>query len=281
MSKSVFLFLFSLFIPRLSLGQEIKNRFLQSDSILKMEWKIWKSRSAEEKNTNIWHVYSWHKQNKNYEKALVALNRMNSAVWNNQQIGNNLEVQKGLILFLLGSHEEALKQMLLMENTEIGKEDKKMVYYILVQSFIDQGDYLVSKNKLAKLVRELSPETGENLISTFDSLCQRAIGVRQKSVSKARKLSIYLPSAGLFYSGNPGTAFKNLGLQTAAAGYLTWNILAQNYFTAATVNLHLLRLFYAGGVNQSGHLTTKYNMEKTREARLELSFFLARTIKSL
>ncbi|HRH34365.1 MAG TPA: hypothetical protein PKY12_04870 [Catalimonadaceae bacterium] len=248
-----------------------------------MEWKIWRSTSPEEKNDNLWQLYSWHKRKSNYEKCLVSLTRIDNEVWKRQEGKSNLEIQKGLILFLRGNRQAAMQQMLLMENASLGTEDKKVLYFILIQSFLDQGDYLVSKNKLAKLTQEinLDPIKRDAILSNYDSLCQLALGVPQKSITKARRLSLFLPSAGLFYSGNPGTAVKNLGLQVAATGYLVYNVLSQNYFTAATVNLHLLRLFYIGGVNQSGALVAKANLARTLDIRSKLSQFLAKTIKTL
>jgi hypothetical protein len=283
MSKSAFLFLFSLLLASFSKGSTLDRTNSLADSVLQLEWKIWRSTSPEEKNDNLWQLYSWHKRKSNYEKCLVSLTRIDNEVWKRQEGKSNLEIQKGLILFLRGNRQAAMQQMLLMENASLGTEDKKVLYFILIQSFLDQGDYLVSKNKLAKLTQEinLDPIKRDAILSNYDSLCQLALGVPQKSITKARRLSLFLPSAGLFYSGNPGTAVKNLGLQVAATGYLVYNVLSQNYFTAATVNLHLLRLFYIGGVNQSGALVAKANLARTLDIRSKLSQFLAKTIKTL
>jgi tetratricopeptide (TPR) repeat protein len=85
-----------------------------------------------------------------------------------------------------------------------------------------------------------------------------------KSLNKARKLSKILPGAGLFYIGKSGRAFGNITLLLAAATYTGLNIFYGNYFTAATAGIHLIRLFYTGGINQLNDIVPIINNTHTR-----------------
>lgn len=86
-----------------------------------------------------------------------------------------------------------------------------------------------------------------------------------KSLKKARRLSKILPGAGLFYAGEPGKAFANIGFQIIALGYTAANVYVTNYITAASAGLFLMRSFYTGGVNQLNEIVPRKNYYKSKQ----------------
>jgi hypothetical protein len=246
------------------------------DTVLSMEWKIFKSTSPEEKNENLWTLFNYYKHQKIYNKCLQALNRFDVESWKQNPTSKNLVIQEGLIYYLLGKPGLSIKKLIPIENENLSADDHRLLYYILAQSLIDEGEFLVSRSKVYAY---LNFSTLDSLKKTalkmkYDSLTIAATSIKLKSVSKARNLSLFLPSAGLFYTGNTSKGIKNLSLQIASASYLTYNILIQNYLTAGTFNFHLVRLFYIGGVNQSGYFAKEFNIQKTYEARNKLNNYL-------
>ncbi|MEI8136475.1 MAG: hypothetical protein WCH21_04025 [Bacteroidota bacterium] len=117
--------------------------------------------------------------------------------------------------------------------------------------FVNQSDFsLAKKDSLKKIITE-SYKT-ENY-------------PKLKSLKKARRLSKLIPGAGLFYAGKPTKALTNITLQLAAAGYTGLNIYVGNYITAATAGVHLMRLFYTGGVNQLNEIVPSQNYKRSRK----------------
>lgn len=86
-----------------------------------------------------------------------------------------------------------------------------------------------------------------------------------KSLKKARRLSKVIPGAGLFYAGKPGKALTNISLQLLAIGYTGINVYVGNYITSATAGIHLMRLFYTGGVNQLNEIVPSQNYKRSRQ----------------
>lgn len=85
-----------------------------------------------------------------------------------------------------------------------------------------------------------------------------------KSVRKARRLSKILPGAGLFYAGKPSKALTNITLQLFALTYTGLNVYFGNYLTASTAGIHLIRLFYTGGINQLNEVIPYQNYIRSR-----------------
>ena len=116
--------------------------------------------------------------------------------------------------------------------------------------FVNQSDFsLAKKDSLKKIISESYKK--ENY-------------PKLKSLKKARRLSKLIPGAGLFYAGKPSKALTNITLQLVAAGYTGINIYLGNYITAATAGVHLMRLFYTGGVNQLNEVVPSQNYKRSR-----------------
>lgn len=236
-----------------------------------MEWKVWKSANPESMNDNLWTLYRYYKGCRSFTEGYQTLMRMDKKSMSYQD-GLYVEIQKGLLRMLSADWEGASKICLSIENDSLDHQNLTLLYPILIASLIEKGEYRLSQSKFENYLEKLNLDDSRRFTfqEEYRSKVAEVNSIHLKSVRKARLLSILLPPSGLFYAGKPGKAFTNLGLQLAAAGYLTFNIVTQSYFTAATFNLHLVRLFYTGGVNQTNALVKEYNRFVTHKAADEL-----------
>lgn len=243
-----------------------------SSFVLGQEYKIWKAANTPLANQLTWELYEHYKGQKNWELGFKTLFRFNLETISKQE-KLEIQVQKALMDFLLDFPQKAIENCLAVENDSLSSVQRKLITSIMLISLIRTGEYRLSQTKFENYLSftNTSESTRFEWKEKYRSQVVAITNLPLKSVSKARRLSTFLPSSGLFYAGSPGKGLINLGLQLATAGYLTVNILAQNYATAATFNLHLVRLFYTGGVNQTDALVKSHNSKiiKTEEKKLE------------
>lgn len=281
MLRLAFLFLFSLLVNATLLAETYAKGLkdttnISVDSVVKMEWKVWKSPYPSTRNEHLWTLYQYYKNHQSFTEGYQTLVRMDKKSMGYQE-GLYVEIQKGLLRMLSSDWEGAAKICLAIENDSLDSPNLKLLYPILLISLIEKGEYRLSQSKFENYLVKLNLDEHQRF--TFQEQYRSKVielnSRNLKSIRKARLLSILLPPSGLFYAGKPGKAFTNLGLQAAAAGYLAFNIITQSYFTAATFNFHLVRLFYTGGVNQTNALVKEYNQKMTSKSadELELLFF--------
>jgi hypothetical protein len=84
-----------------------------------------------------------------------------------------------------------------------------------------------------------------------------------KSLKKARNLSTFMPSGGLWYNNDYGRATTNLLLNSASVGFIVYNLVNTNYITASTIGPFLFLYFYYGGLNQLNDRVLLKNQEHT------------------
>lgn len=140
---------------------------------------------------------------------------------------------------------------------------------ILIHGFIlnELNKYNLAAEKFQEY-NNLSTASAEQKDSLNNMVANYFVSKNQpklKSLKKAIRLSKFLPGAGLFYVGEPGKAFANIGLQLFAAGYIGVNVYYTNYITAATVGVFLIKSFYTGGVNQLNDIVPSKNYVKSRK----------------
>jgi hypothetical protein len=241
-----------------------------SDSLLKIEYKIWVASDKNEANKWIWNLFGYYKTNKQWIEAQRTLARLNTTEMPPVQ-KSEVKLQNALMHYLLERFEESSKEAISIENDSLTESQKKLLYSILITSLLEKGEFVFAQKKLENYMKGTIQDSVEvQRIEKFKDQVKTLINLPLKSVNKARKLSMFIPSSGLFYAGFPKKGLTNLALQLSAAGYLAGNILFQNYATAATFNLQLLRLFYVGGVTQSEKLVKSYNKQLVKEHTLDI-----------
>lgn len=189
--------------------------------------------------------------------------------------------QSSLVSFLQGHGKSA--DLLLSESFSIAHETatshSSLFLHALVLNSI--GEFSQAKSKLKQYAGKLTlpADSIASVMSAIDELYDDS-EPEIKRLAKARKLSMFLPGAGLFYSGYPGKAFVNIGLQVASLGFIGYNVLMMNYFTAATAGVKLFLLFYTGGVNQLEYLVNSRNEQVLREFNSLVKDFMLRDGKT-
>ena len=283
MRKSVFYLLISFWIffqPNGGFCISIESK--SSDNfVLEQEYKIWKANGTKLSNILLFKLFEHYKKERSWESGFKTLFRFDQALLSNFE-KKEILVQKALMDLLLNFPEKAIEVCLSIENDSLSINQRKLMTSVLLVSLIKTRDYRLSQTKFENYISTTKDENSHTF-ELKENYRQQVIAMNNlplKSVKKARRLSMFLPPAGLFYAGSPKRGFISLGLQLASVGYLTANVLFQNYATAATFNLHWVRLFYIGAVNQSNELVKNYN-EKIlvkEEAKLkDLIFDLLQT----
>lgn len=147
--------------------------------------------------------------------------------------------------------------------------NKQTVNAFLLHGLIlnEKNDYFQANYKFTDFVIQsnFSQTKKDSLIKIITASYKKENYPKLKSIKKARRLSKLIPGAGLFYAGKPNKALTNITLQLLAVGYTGLNIYVGNYITAATAGVHLIRLFYTGGVNQLNEIVPLQNYKRSRK----------------
>jgi len=277
MPKSVFYLIISFwFFSQKNIGFcELTKTDSISDFIIEQEYKIWKASGTEKSNILLFELLDFYKKEKMWELGFKTIYRFDNSFLSYFE-RKEILVQKALFDLLLNYPEKAMEVCLSLERDSLTYSQKKRNTTIMLVSLIKTKDYRLSQTKLENYISSLADK--ESYFGLMEKYRQQVVSINSlnlKSVKKARKLSIFLPGAGLFYAGSPKRGIINIGLQIGAASYLAANIFFQNYGTAATFNLHWLRLFYIGAVNQSNDLVKIHNdiLTHREETKLKETIF--------
>lgn len=151
---------------------------------------------------------------------------------------------------------------------------------LLLHGFVlnELNNYSQAKAKFTEYFKNSTGIKSEKSLFLIDSLYSAKHIPKLKSLKKARRMSLILPSSGLFYAGKPGRAITNITLLLSAAAYTSYNVFITNYYTAISSGFYFMRYFYTGGVNQLNDEIPKYNYKKTRKFNNEVKYKLINNI---
>ncbi|HWY37239.1 MAG TPA: hypothetical protein VNY73_01680 [Bacteroidia bacterium] len=124
--------------------------------------------------------------------------------------------------------------------------------------------YEAAKNKFTAYYKTGRNSESLKAVSFIDSIYATKNIPHLKSLKKARRMSFFLPGAGLFYAKKPGRAITNITLLLGSATFTGYNIFIGNYITAAIAGVYFMKYFYTGGINQLNDEIPRYNYRKTR-----------------
>lgn len=204
------------------------------------------------------------KATEKYYEAFQNYSRVNLNSYNDS-IKCSINYQTGLMLYLSNFFTDANNylQRNFNLNTSTVEYKHSILLHVLVLNELQR--YNEAKNKLSVY------STNYANAAQKDSISYLLINYYEKnslpqllSLKKARRLSKFLPSAGLFYIGKPGRALANFGFLLASLGYTGINAYAGNYITSATAGVHMVRLFYIGGLNQLNELVPAINIKRSK-----------------
>ena len=173
--------------------------------------------------------------------------------------------QIGLMLYLSNYFNDADSYLQRNFNLPITTLEYKNSILLNVLVLNELFKYSEARNKLSVYaINYTKTPIKDSIVSIIDKDYSNEKTPKIKSIHKARKLSKVLPGAGLIYIGKSGRALGNITLLLASASYTALNIYCGNYFTSATAGVHLIRLFYTGGINQVNDLVPIINYNRTR-----------------
>lgn len=185
----------------------------------------------------------------------------------NDSLKCSINYQLALNLYLSNYNNDAEKYCSKNYSLPINTQDYKNS--ILLHGFVfnELNNYKFAKEKFIEFnsiitTDSIQKDTLNNLVINYYTTKKLP---HLKSLKKAIKLSKFLPGAGLFYAGEPGKAFANIGLQLFAIGFTGVNAYFTNYITAATAGVFLIKSFYTGGINQLNDIIPQKNFYKSRK----------------
>ncbi len=117
-------------------------------------------------------------------------------------------------------------------------------------------------------------ELSDEVLWTYDSLVFNVLRGAEKSESKARILSAFLPGTGQLYTGNTGWGVLNATSQLASLGLFAWLTLNGFYLAGPIMGLSMFQSFYFGGINQAGILAERHNETMGQQIRFAAVEFL-------
>jgi tetratricopeptide (TPR) repeat protein len=178
----------------------------------------------------------------------------------------SIHYQAGLMLYLSGYYKDA--DTYLQRNFNLNINTLEYRHSILLNILVlnELNGYNEAKNKLSVYSKNYANKDQKDSIDYLVSnLYEKRSLPQLVSLTNARRLSKVLPGAGLFYIGKPGRAISNITFFLASLGYTGLNIYSGNYITSATAGVHMVRLFYIGGLNQLNELVPLVNSKRSLE----------------
>ena len=119
-----------------------------------------------------------------------------------------------------------------------------------------KGDYEHSKSYLMQSV-ELNGLSSEGFESRLDSLMRDA--KKRKNTETAKWMSAFLPGSGQIYAKNAKGAVGAIGIAVFWGGWFVYDIIQQDYYSAALVLLWPWQRYHGGNIQNAGHSVEDYN----------------------
>lgn len=210
-------------------------------------------------------AYCFKQLNKHHEayKSLVRVLPYNL----NDSLKCAAQYELALNLYLGKFYKDAEKYCAKNRSLPVNTPEYKRTILLHALILNELNDYAYAKQKVLEYQDNITLDKFQidSLNLFVNSYYSKKKLPKLKSLRKARRLSKVLPGAGLFYAGKPGKALLNITLQLGALGYTGANLFFENYVTAATAGVFMLRSFYTGGINQLNEVVPKVNYKRSRK----------------
>ena len=119
-----------------------------------------------------------------------------------------------------------------------------------------KGDYENSREFLIQSLKIKELWTPEFEIS-IDSLLQDS--KKRKNIETAKWLSTFFPGTGQIYAQNAKGAIGAIGIAAFWGGWFVYDIVQQDYYSAALVLLWPWQRYHRGNIQNAGHSVETYN----------------------
>lgn len=156
-------------------------------------------------------------------------------------------------------------------NTENSLSKTSVIFYSLLLN--NKSNWSESKSNMLFYINslDLNLQLKNHLIDTLNTMFNKDLFPKIKSVKKARLLSIIFPGMGQIYNGNYGKAAISLALISMSGLLIYYNFNNKAYFSGILSGNALIPLFYFGNVNQMRGLVENKNKIKTNNFNKNLN----------
>ncbi len=134
------------------------------------------------------------------------------------------------------------------------------------------GDYDASRDYVKESF-EIGGLWTDELGTALDELLKDA--KNRKKVLTAKYLSAFLPGAGQIYAKNAKGAVGAIGIAAFWGGWFAYDLLQQDYFSAALVLLWPWQRYHRGNIQNAGYSVERYNALIEDAINRELFEFLS------
>lgn len=119
-----------------------------------------------------------------------------------------------------------------------------------------KGEYEESQKYLTESLK-LEGVWDNSIENTLDSLLLDA--KKRKNIETAKWLSAFLPGAGQIYAKNAKGAIGAIGIATFWGGWFVYDLIQQDYYSAALVLLWPWQRYHRGNIQNAGYSVESYN----------------------
>jgi hypothetical protein len=119
-----------------------------------------------------------------------------------------------------------------------------------------KGEYEDSRKFLTESLK-LEGVWDNSIDAKLDSILLDA--KRRKNIETAKWLSTFLPGAGQIYAQNAKGAVGAIGIAAFWGGWFVYDIVQQDYYSAALVLLWPWQRYHRGNIQNAGHSVETYN----------------------
>jgi hypothetical protein len=222
---------------------------------------LYKSRLAAETDDNISELLSIDKQLADYylsvsdfEKAKMFLENIAANTREPQLTDIKLDLYRlDIIQSNFGRAESGLINVYFYSNN---REQKARSAYLLGILNSLQGDYESARDYLTQSLKLRGLWTVE-FESKLDSIMTDT--KKRKNIETAKWLSTFLPGAGQIYAKNVKGAVGAIGIAAFWGGWFVYDLVQQDYYSAALVLLWPWQRYHRGNIQNAGYSAQDYN----------------------
>lgn len=232
-----------------------------------LRYAFWEENTVE-KTKALFEVGEMKKEAGLFEESLIFYEAVIQELRNDSIYTAALK-QKGLVLFLKGDYNSALKQFEMALNSAYEGPVKAESEQLKLLSLNCIGDWEKGEALAIKMFGN-EPFGLEEIRNNYD----RARNAKLKRPKTARIMSYFLPGSGQFYAGKPGRGTLSLVLVYGGAALSLAGIMEGRILLGLLSGGSMTNRFYTGGARYAESLAEQWNEAQKLEQAQILNVFL-------
>ncbi|MEX0684376.1 MAG: hypothetical protein WD098_00110 [Balneolales bacterium] len=238
------------------------------ESILWYHYALYELQNGEEtslkaylhyKLADVYETTNAHRESSYHMQQTLSLNA-------NNEINSVLRYHLGLSLILnenfAGGELQLLRARMAVDDPAIKLHITLMLARL--QGLLSNKDQMIYYIDQAKNLNIEDSEEITSLLRKVNFQIQKE--VEQKSSSKAKMLSSFLPGSGQLYAHSYKNAFGALFVNTLTTGLIIRSVKLERYHHASLIGLLLWWRYYDGNRDNAAHSANSYNLSKETKA---------------